>query len=311
MGNGRRPRSLHRVRRVRDGVPRREQHLDRGRRAGGARPRQALDSRRALLGRRVSRRPAQVPSGDVPALRQRAVRAGLPDLRQPSHRGRPERAGLQPLHRHALLRERLPVQRPVLRFLQPVVGQAAAPAAQSRRLAARSRRDGEVHVLRAAHQGGDDPGQGRGASARGRRDQAGLRAGVPGAGAGVRRPRRSGERGLATVAVAARQQAARGSRHEAESDVSEQRRVMQIDAPHPAVSRADQSRPASAADADVVEVLRRSWRSSARSSLAGLVGVVHADVSSASASRESGGRSSGASTSRTSSSGSASATPAR
>ena len=34
-----------------------------------------------------------------------------------------------------------------------------------------------------------DPGQGRGARAEGRRDQAGLRAGVPGEGAGVRRPR--------------------------------------------------------------------------------------------------------------------------
>ena len=89
-----------------------------------------------------------------------------PDLRQPSHRGRSERAGLQPLHRHALLRQRLSLQRPVLRLLQPVMGQAAAPAAQSRRLAARSRRDGEVHVLRAAHQGGDDPGEGRGARAR-------------------------------------------------------------------------------------------------------------------------------------------------
>ena len=75
--------------------------------------------------------------------------------------GRPQRAGLQPLHRHALLRQRVSLQRAVLRLLQPVLGQAAAPAAQSRRLAARSRRDGEVHLLRAAHQGRDDPGEGR------------------------------------------------------------------------------------------------------------------------------------------------------
>ena len=172
MGNGGRSRPLHRLRRVRHGLPRREQHLDRRRRSGRMRPRQALDPRRALLGRRVPGRAAEVPPGDVPAVRQRAVRAGVPDLRQPPHRRRPQRAGLQPLHRHALLRQRLPVQRPLLRLLQPVVGEAAAPAAQSRRLAARGRRDGEVHVLRAAHQGGDDPGQGRGARAQGRRHQA-------------------------------------------------------------------------------------------------------------------------------------------
>ena len=109
----------------------------------------------------VPGRAAEVPPGDVPAVRQRAVRAGVPDLREPSHRGRPERAGLQPLHRHPLLRQRLPVQRPVLRLLQPVVGQAAPAAAEPRRVAARGRRDGEVHVLRAADQGRADPGQGR------------------------------------------------------------------------------------------------------------------------------------------------------
>ena len=99
---------------------------------------------------------AEVPPGDVPAVRRGAVRAGLPDLREPSHRGRPERAGLQPLHRHALLRQRLPVQRPLLQLLQPAVGQAAAPAAEPGRLGPRSRRDGEVHVLRAAHQRRED-----------------------------------------------------------------------------------------------------------------------------------------------------------
>ena len=61
MGNGRRSRSLHGLRGVRDGVPRREQHPDRRRRRGGARPRDALDSRRALLGRRVPGRAAEVP----------------------------------------------------------------------------------------------------------------------------------------------------------------------------------------------------------------------------------------------------------
>ena len=190
MGNGGRPRSLHRLRRVRRRVPRREQHPDRRRRAGGARARQALAARRALLGGRVSRRAAEVPAGDVPAVRRRAVRAGVPDLRQPSHRRRAERAGLQPLHRHALLRQRLPVQRPLLRLLQPAVGQAAAPAAEPRRLGARGRRDGEVHVLRAAHQGGADRRpRPRSASCKDGEITAGLRAVVPGEGAGVRRPR--------------------------------------------------------------------------------------------------------------------------
>ena len=73
----------------------------------------------------------------------------------------PQRAGLQPLHRHAVLRQRVSVQRAVLRLLQPVLGQAAPAAAQSGCVAARSGRDGEVHVLRAAHQGGADPGEGR------------------------------------------------------------------------------------------------------------------------------------------------------
>jgi molybdopterin-containing oxidoreductase family iron-sulfur binding subunit len=55
----------------------------------------------------------------VPALRQRAVRSGVPDLCGTSQRGRPQRAGLQPLHRHALLRQRLHLQRSLLQLLQP------------------------------------------------------------------------------------------------------------------------------------------------------------------------------------------------
>jgi hypothetical protein len=194
------------VRRVRDRLSRREQHLDGRRRAGGARPREALDSRRALLGGRLPRRAPEVPAGDVPAVRRGAVRAGLPDLRQPPDRRRPQRAGLQPVHRHALLRQRLPLQRPVLRLLQPDVGQAAAPAAQPRRLAAFEVGVMEkctfcVQRIKAAT---TRPGP-RSASC-GRRDPAGLRPGVPGARAGVRRPRRSRERGVAAGAIA------RGSR---------------------------------------------------------------------------------------------------
>ena len=209
MGNGGRSRSLHRLRGVRHGVPRREQHPDGRRRAGGRRPRHALDPRRALLGRRVPGCAAEVQAGALPAVRRGAVRTGVPDLRQPSHGRRAERAGLQPLHRHAVLRQRVPVQRPVLQLLQPGVGQAAPPPAESGRVGPRSRRDGEMHVLRAAHQRRGDPGEGRQQTARRRRPQAGLRPVVPGDRPGVRRPERSGERRLAAVALVARQQAAR------------------------------------------------------------------------------------------------------
>ena len=41
----------------------------------------------------------------VPAVRSRAVRAGLPGVRVVSHRGRPQRPDLQSMRRHALLRK--------------------------------------------------------------------------------------------------------------------------------------------------------------------------------------------------------------
>ena len=65
-------------------------------------------------------------AGPLPAVRRGALRARLPHLRQLSHARRAERAGLQPLHRHALLRQCLPLQRALLQFLQSRVGYAAA-----------------------------------------------------------------------------------------------------------------------------------------------------------------------------------------
>ena len=73
----------------------------------------------SATGRAISRSAREVPAGAVPAVRQRAVRGGVPDVCEPSDRRRAERAGLQPLHRHALLRQRLHVQRPLLQLLQP------------------------------------------------------------------------------------------------------------------------------------------------------------------------------------------------
>ena len=60
-----------------------------------------------------------------------ALRARVSDLCQPPHRRRAERAGLQPLYRYSILRQRVPVQRSVLRLLQSVLGQAAPASAQS------------------------------------------------------------------------------------------------------------------------------------------------------------------------------------
>ena len=50
-----------------------------------------------------------LPAGAVHALRKRAVRAGLPGGGDGAQRRRAERDGLQPLRRHALLLEQLPV----------------------------------------------------------------------------------------------------------------------------------------------------------------------------------------------------------
>ena len=51
-----------------------------------------------------------LPAGAVPAVRERALRSGLPGGRDGAQHRRPERHGLQPLRRHALLLQQLPVQ---------------------------------------------------------------------------------------------------------------------------------------------------------------------------------------------------------
>src|ERR1051326_4023818 len=153
-------------------------------------------------------------------MRRGALRAGVPDLREPSHGRRAQRAGLQTLHRHALLRQRVSVQRPLLRLLQPPVAQAAASAVQSRRLDPRSRRHGEVHLLRAADQRGGDRRESRQARVEGRRPEAGVRPVVRGESARLRRSQRSGIRGVAALEVAARGEAPRGAGDQAGRDIS-------------------------------------------------------------------------------------------
>ena len=96
-----------------------------------------------------------LPAGAVHALREGAVRDGLPG---PCHRafaGRRQPDGLQPLHRHADLLELLPLQGAALQLVR--LSQARRSRAGGARIPdvtrALARRDGEMHLLHAAHRG--------------------------------------------------------------------------------------------------------------------------------------------------------------
>ena len=136
--------------------------------------------------RRVARESRDRASADaVPALRERAVRNGLPRQRDCSQRGRSQRHGLQPLHRHTILLEQLPLQSASIQFLrlQSATGRQEKSrrrvkhlrrifraahnqrrtrhdqdAEKSKRYRADARCDGEMHVLRATHRGSKDRG---------------------------------------------------------------------------------------------------------------------------------------------------------
>ena len=192
LGHGDRHRRLRRLQRVRRRVPVGEQHPGRRQGPGLAGPRDALDPRRPLLLRRPRRPRDAPPARDVHALRERAVRAGLPRRRDGAQRGGAQRAGLQPLHRHAVLLQQLPVQGAALQLLPLLRLHDRDPedVAQPGGHRPEPRRHGEVHVLRAA----DQPravrrGAGGAADPR-RRDRAGVRAGVPGARDRLRQHRR-------------------------------------------------------------------------------------------------------------------------
>src|SRR2546422_5609117 len=87
-------------------------------------------------------------------MRKRAVRRGVPGGGDGAQRRRAERHGVQPLHRHALLLEQLSLQSAALQFpaLRGLGNALAQAAAQPGGHGAESRRDGKVHLLRAAHQ---------------------------------------------------------------------------------------------------------------------------------------------------------------
>ena len=75
-----------------------------------ARPRDALDPRRPLRRRARGESAHGLPAGAVHAMRARAVRGGVSGRGVDARQRRAQRAGLQPLRRHALLLEQLPVQ---------------------------------------------------------------------------------------------------------------------------------------------------------------------------------------------------------
>ncbi len=138
------------------------------------------------------------PAGALHALREGALRGGLPGGGHRPQRRRPQRHGLQPLRRHAVLLEQLPLQGAALQLLPlPGLGHAdPQDDAQPRRHGAHPRGHGEVHLLRAAHQPGPHRRQERGPRDPRRRDPDRLPAGLPDPGDRLRRPQRSREPGV-------------------------------------------------------------------------------------------------------------------
>src|SRR4029077_6868920 len=198
-----------------------EQHPRGGQDGGAARARDALAARRPLRDRPGGGPGPLLHAHPVHALRERALRARLPRRGDRAQRRGAERHGLQPLRRHALLLEQLPLQGATLQLL-PVRGLGdAEPEAPSEpgRDRARPGRDGEVHLLRVTHHGRSHRrGKGGPADPR-RRDRDRLPGGVPDRGDRLRQHQRPDEPRRAPESRRAQLRAPRGAQHPPPDDV--------------------------------------------------------------------------------------------
>ena len=159
VGDDDRPERVHRLQRVHGRLPEREQRAGRRQDPGGEGARDALDPGRPVLLRRALRQPGdRLPARSLHALRGRSLRAGLPRGSHRPRRAGPQRDGLQPVHRDPLLLEQLSLQGAPLQFLQLHQGHARHPQARDEpgRHGSRAGRHGEVHLLHAENQSGED-----------------------------------------------------------------------------------------------------------------------------------------------------------
>jgi len=150
--------SLRGMQRVRGGLPIGKQHSGSGQGTGDGRAGDALDPHRPLLRRRIGETTTGqsrnfLPARAVHAMRGRAMRGGVSGGRDEPQFRRTERHGLQPVRGDALLLQQLPVQSAAIQFpgVRGLRHSGAEDAAQSGGDGAQPRRDGEMHVLRAAH----------------------------------------------------------------------------------------------------------------------------------------------------------------
>ena len=96
---------LHRVQCVRGGVPIGKQYRGGGKRSGGARAGDAVDSHRHVFPRQSGNAGNVFRAAAVHAMRERTVRSGVPGGSDVAQRGRLERNDVQPLRGDALLLE--------------------------------------------------------------------------------------------------------------------------------------------------------------------------------------------------------------
>ena len=118
VGHGDRPQRLHRLQRLHRSPARPRTTSRSSARSRSRAAARCTGSASTATSRATSTTPRSSlpPAGAVHAVRERAVRARLPGRRDDAQPRRPERHGLQPLRRHALLLEQLPVQGPPLQL---------------------------------------------------------------------------------------------------------------------------------------------------------------------------------------------------